>query len=160
MANQVIVSIQSLIMVPQPYFNEPGFEKFMGTPEGVSKNKAYNQVIREGTVRWGGSKRRTNFKKGDHWRDQMCESHSQSSRPTFVNPAARVPCFLSAWTQVRWAMVDVLQRPPAGLEAVVRQHFARRRAFVEAQVDGWVAEGPTPALKRLAAELKGLLAKL
>ena len=30
---QVIVSIQSLILCPRPYFNEPGFERLIGTPE-------------------------------------------------------------------------------------------------------------------------------
>ena len=61
---QVIVSIQSLIMVPQPYFNEPGFEKLMGTPKGDDNNKAYNQVIREGTVRRGASKATHELKEG------------------------------------------------------------------------------------------------
>ena len=32
--NQVLVSIQSLILVPEPYYNEPGFEKNYGTPCG------------------------------------------------------------------------------------------------------------------------------
>jgi hypothetical protein len=27
----VLLSIQSLILVPEPYFNEPGFERTMGT---------------------------------------------------------------------------------------------------------------------------------
>ena len=31
---QVLVSIQSLIFVSNPYFNEPGFESQMGSPEG------------------------------------------------------------------------------------------------------------------------------
>ena len=36
---QVIVSIQSLILVPQPYFNEPSFEQDMGTPMGDALSK-------------------------------------------------------------------------------------------------------------------------
>ena len=32
--SQVMVSIQSLILVPQPYYNEPGYERDMGTPKG------------------------------------------------------------------------------------------------------------------------------
>ena len=31
---QVLVSIQSLILVPEPYYNEPGFEKNYGTACG------------------------------------------------------------------------------------------------------------------------------
>eukprot|EP01116_Phalansterium_solitarium_P017677 TRINITY_DN4413_c0_g1_i2.p1 TRINITY_DN4413_c0_g1~~TRINITY_DN4413_c0_g1_i2.p1 ORF type:complete len:883 (+),score=181.75 TRINITY_DN4413_c0_g1_i2:114-2762(+) len=47
---QVLVSIQSLIMVPQPYFNEPGYEAEMGTPAGDQHNKSYNEVIRVATI--------------------------------------------------------------------------------------------------------------
>jgi len=44
---QVLVSIQSLILVPMPYFNEPGYERSMHTPEGKKQNQAYNENIRE-----------------------------------------------------------------------------------------------------------------
>jgi ubiquitin-protein ligase len=33
---QVLISIQSLILVDEPFFNEPGFEKYQGTEAGVS----------------------------------------------------------------------------------------------------------------------------
>jgi len=49
---QVIISIQSLIMVAEPYFNEPGYEKLYGTPTGVTRSQAYNSTIREYTVRY------------------------------------------------------------------------------------------------------------
>ena len=52
MAAQVIVSIQSLILVPDPYFNEPGYEGTMGTPEGDRTSRAYSENIRKETVRW------------------------------------------------------------------------------------------------------------
>lgn len=48
---QVLISIQSLILVPEPYFNEPGFEKTIGTPQGIANSRAYNRVIREATMR-------------------------------------------------------------------------------------------------------------
>ena len=35
---QVLISIQSLILVDEPFFNEPGFEKHQGTESGVSSN--------------------------------------------------------------------------------------------------------------------------
>lgn len=47
---QVIVSIQSLIFVPDPYFNEPGFEQQMGTAHGRAQSDQYNHTIREGTL--------------------------------------------------------------------------------------------------------------
>jgi baculoviral IAP repeat-containing protein 6 len=49
---QVALSIQSLIFVPQPYFNEPGYEASMGTPVGDKASKAYNQERQKATVRW------------------------------------------------------------------------------------------------------------
>lgn len=38
-------------MVPQPYFNEPGHERGIGTLQGDSASKHYNAHIREMTVR-------------------------------------------------------------------------------------------------------------
>ncbi len=37
---QVLISIQSLILVEQPYFNEPSFEVSMGTPQGTKQSDA------------------------------------------------------------------------------------------------------------------------
>lgn len=48
---QVLISIQSLILVPEPYFNEPGYEKSIGTPQGIAYSRSYNKVIREETMR-------------------------------------------------------------------------------------------------------------
>jgi len=48
---QVLVSIQSLILVPDPYFNEPGYERAMGTAEGDRVSAIYNENIMLGTIR-------------------------------------------------------------------------------------------------------------
>ena len=48
---QVIVSIQSLIMVDEPYFNEPGYERAIGTESGKENSMEYNDTIRYETVR-------------------------------------------------------------------------------------------------------------
>jgi hypothetical protein len=42
----VLISIQSLIMVEEPFFNEPSFEKQRGTAEGTAGNKAYASIVR------------------------------------------------------------------------------------------------------------------
>ncbi len=47
---QVFVSIQSLIMVDKPYFNEPGYERDYGTKKGEDRSRAYNQPVRLKTV--------------------------------------------------------------------------------------------------------------
>ena len=42
---QVLVSIQSLILVDQPYFNEPGYEGSMHTDAGRAASRSYNLNI-------------------------------------------------------------------------------------------------------------------
>jgi len=69
---QVLVSIQSLIFVPKPYFNEPGYEKQMNTPEGDKQNTAYNQNIREGTVKWAMIDK---LKNPTHGYEEVIKSH-------------------------------------------------------------------------------------
>jgi len=47
---QVLISIQSLILVDAPYFNEPGF----GTPNMKdARSVSYNANLHPLTVRWG-----------------------------------------------------------------------------------------------------------
>ncbi|KAK3718781.1 hypothetical protein QZH41_014030 [Actinostola sp. cb2023] len=50
---QVLVSTQSLILVAEPYFNEPGYERSRGTPAGKQNSQEYNANIRQATVKWG-----------------------------------------------------------------------------------------------------------
>ncbi|KAL3797082.1 hypothetical protein ACHAW5_007583 [Stephanodiscus triporus] len=47
---QVLISIQSLILVPDPYYNEPAWESSRGTAHGAAQSKAYNQKIRTHTL--------------------------------------------------------------------------------------------------------------
>ncbi|KAA3676269.1 uncharacterized protein DEA37_0008935 [Paragonimus westermani] len=49
---QVLVSIQSLILVSEPYFNEPGYECNYGTPLGKHESQRYNAGVRADTLRW------------------------------------------------------------------------------------------------------------
>lgn len=49
---QVLVSIQSLILVPEPFFNEPGNERMRGTAEGTQLSNAYNHVTACNTFLW------------------------------------------------------------------------------------------------------------
>lgn len=48
---QVLVSIQSLILVPEPYFNEPGYEQEIGTEPGDKHSAEYNLDIRINTIK-------------------------------------------------------------------------------------------------------------
>lgn len=49
---QVLVSIQSLIMVADPYFNEPGYESLLGTKRGKQLSHDYNSTISCHTLRF------------------------------------------------------------------------------------------------------------
>ena len=42
---QVIVSIQGLILVPEPYFNEAGFERQKGSQQGRENSRMYNEMV-------------------------------------------------------------------------------------------------------------------
>jgi len=49
---QVLISIQSLILVEKPYFNEPGWERDMHTEKGKSLSFNYNDNIRLQNLKW------------------------------------------------------------------------------------------------------------
>lgn len=44
---QILVSIQSQILIEEPFFNEPGYEKLIGTESGKKNSKEYNDNIRQ-----------------------------------------------------------------------------------------------------------------
>ena len=46
------MSIQSLILVPEPYFNEPGYEQHRGTQFGDQKSLTYNANLFVATMQW------------------------------------------------------------------------------------------------------------
>jgi ubiquitin-protein ligase len=47
---QLVISIQSQILIDEPYFNEPGHEKSIGTASGIAYSKEYNSNIRQYTL--------------------------------------------------------------------------------------------------------------
>ena len=49
---QVLISIQSLIFIDQPFFNEPGYEREINTPIGKTKSKTYNNKIQLENINW------------------------------------------------------------------------------------------------------------
>ena len=42
---QLLVSIQGLILVAEPYFNEAGYEKQKGTQQGLENSRMYNEMV-------------------------------------------------------------------------------------------------------------------
>uniref|UniRef100_A0A0K0DT86 UBC core domain-containing protein n=1 Tax=Strongyloides stercoralis TaxID=6248 RepID=A0A0K0DT86_STRER len=49
---QVLVSIQSLILVSDPYFNEPGYERSRNTENGKAASFDYDLNIMQNVIRW------------------------------------------------------------------------------------------------------------
>jgi ubiquitin-protein ligase len=49
--NQVLQSISFLILVPEPFFNEPGYEQQQGTSQGDEQSRRYSANIRIQTIR-------------------------------------------------------------------------------------------------------------
>jgi len=49
---QVLISIQSLIFIDQPYFNEPGYQSSFGTSDGMKRSENYNKNIQHNTIKW------------------------------------------------------------------------------------------------------------
>jgi ubiquitin-protein ligase len=49
---QILVSIQSLILTDNPYFNEPGYEKNINSEIGKKANDDYNKAIKSYTQKW------------------------------------------------------------------------------------------------------------
>ncbi len=45
--NQLLISIQAQILIDEPYFNEPGHEKYIGKPHGIENSTKYNWNIRK-----------------------------------------------------------------------------------------------------------------
>mmetsp|Transcript_20704 Transcript_20704/g.79382 ORF Transcript_20704/g.79382 Transcript_20704/m.79382 type:complete len:213 (-) Transcript_20704:188-826(-) len=109
---QVFVSIQALIFVEMPYYNEPSFETLMGTPIGWVANKAYNDRIKPATI--------------------------------------------------AYAMTDMIRRPPANFEEVVRKHFTLKREEILKQVAKWEKDQrhKKKAMRAAAADLRLALAEL
>ncbi|KAF9969977.1 hypothetical protein BGZ73_007432 [Actinomortierella ambigua] len=42
---QLLISLQGLVLVPHPYYNETGFEKFIGTLEASRNSALYNEKV-------------------------------------------------------------------------------------------------------------------
>jgi len=49
---QVLISIQSQILVENPIFNEPGFQQYYKTERGDKETKTYNDAIRLYTIKF------------------------------------------------------------------------------------------------------------
>lgn len=110
---QVLVSIQSIIMVPKPYFNEPGYAEEEGTPAGEQRSREYNGDVRLHTLRHAV---RDVLRKPPAGFEAAVAAHFRHVRPLLLRQAAR---WLSeASPSVRAPMERVFLEVKALLEAL------------------------------------------
>lgn len=50
---QVLVSIQAMIFIADPYFNEPGYEATANSNNGQAHSRAYNKEIKLQNLTYG-----------------------------------------------------------------------------------------------------------
>lgn len=105
---QVAISIQSLIFVPEPYYNEPSYEDDMGTEWGNQQSHAYNVNIQKGTT--------------------------------------------------KYAMIEMLEKPPAAWKDVIEAHFTLQGDRVLKNVTEWLGADHQDT-KKLASLLSNLQSK-
>jgi len=105
---QVAISIQSLIFVPEPYYNEPGWERYMGTKDGDRRSRDYNKVIERGTV--------------------------------------------------AYAIIEMLENPPAAFKDVIKNHFRLQADRVLSNVARWMGED-APQTEKVETLLRNLKAE-
>ncbi|KAJ8947754.1 hypothetical protein NQ314_008554 [Rhamnusium bicolor] len=134
---QVLVSIQSLILVPEPYFNEPGYERARGTPAGTVSSRDYNLNICQATVRWAMLEQILNpcpcFKEIIHTHfylkryeimaqvekwinevEQEVKKEKKSTRSSKKSPTSTLDTFKKVYQQLKDALFKL--KPPVDLE--------------------------------------------
>jgi baculoviral IAP repeat-containing protein 6 len=79
---QVLISIQSLILVEQPYFNEPGYEVSMKTTEGKNRSKKYNDELEPHTIKYAMTEMIKNPPKGF---EDVVTNHFKMKKEEIIN---------------------------------------------------------------------------
>jgi len=79
---QVMVSIQSLILVEQPYFNEPGYEREMNTPKGKQLSNGYNEDRQPHTIRLAMTEMINN---PPHGFEEVIKNHFRMKKEEIIN---------------------------------------------------------------------------
>ena len=80
-ALQLLISIQSLIFIKDPYFNEPGWETDRGTKKGEEKSKKYSEIRELETIRWAINDKITNPVKG---LEEFTKEHFRMKRDELI----------------------------------------------------------------------------
>ena len=104
---QVGASIQSMIFVPDPYFNEPGNERERGTAEGDKWSEEHNEGLRLSTLRHAVI---DNIKSPPRGCEELSEAYFKKMAPVILATAHR------------WASESSPQRRPKFLKVLEQLH--------------------------------------
>ena len=107
---QVFVSIQSLILVPDPWFNEPGYETEMHTEVGRDNSRAYNRNLRLQTLRYAVLEQ---LKKPSPGFEEVIKKH-------FTLVRKQVYALAKAWQAEAASQISVSTKVNAGFDQVVK----------------------------------------
>ncbi|KER27859.1 hypothetical protein T265_13718 [Opisthorchis viverrini] len=127
---QVLVSIQSLIFVSEPYFNEPGYECNYGTPLGQRESQRYNLNIRAATLRWAMLDQLCNPPAGF---EEVVYNHFKLKREAILVQLER---WVAECTQGTSSTSKEHQKRMADCLAALKQQFSR----LDVDFDDWKAK--------------------
>lgn len=167
---QVLVSIQSLILVSEPYFNEPGFERSRGTPSGNHSSREYNSNIYQACVKWAMLEQLKNpcpcFKDVIYthfWlkRNEICQQIenwiAELSRPQYSDRSGRAISFNSMVLRRQYRQIreELAKLPvPEGLEDFENPFSATPPSNSAANVPTTSATMSTSAMPKTSKEAK------
>jgi len=119
---QVLVSIQSLILVPDPYFNEPGFQDTMHTAAGKAASADYSESKEVHTMQLAMVEQikkpcpgfedviRTHFSMRRHFLEKQSDKWVADAKKRGSRHAGE----LAKWAKQLKAALKTLPRPPDG----------------------------------------------
>jgi baculoviral IAP repeat-containing protein 6 len=120
-----------MILIPDPYFNEPGWEASRGTPKGAAASKAYNDNLLPHTIRYA--------------------MISQIAAPSACFKKVRpLPFYLIILKTLSYLSNTKF------LSKIIHTHFYLKRDEIKAQLTGWVrdSKGPARAMLQVSYDSK------
>ncbi len=94
---QVLISIQALILIPEPYFNEPGHQGSIGTPNGQNQSRTYNDNIKKQNVRYAMIEQIKNPPRGY---EDIIQKHFSIQKTKILNTIEGWKDGSTEWTQL------------------------------------------------------------
>ncbi|KAL3921596.1 MAG: hypothetical protein SGILL_002668 [Bacillariaceae sp.] len=144
---QVLVSIQGLILVPDPYFNEPGYEHTRGKPRGQSASNSYNTHIRLQTLKWAIEDPLLRSL------DMLEEIETASTAGSSADKPSRKP--RRGQSKKKAAPSTCSQQGYPEFALVVVMHFVQKAEAIEAQLKEWTKLDS--GIKPQATKIRSLL---